>query len=46
VAALIQRLFGVTFCPFHVGRILAATGWEPQKPQRSARRATGARHAV
>jgi transposase len=27
VAALIDKLFGVSFCPFHVGRILAADGY-------------------
>jgi transposase len=27
VATLIQRKFGVDFCPFHVGRILSAHGW-------------------
>jgi transposase len=27
VASLIQRLFGVTFSAFHVGRILTAHGW-------------------
>ena len=27
VAALIRQMFGVSFCPFHVGRILAANGW-------------------
>jgi transposase len=27
VAALIHRLFGVTFSAFHVGRILTARGW-------------------
>jgi hypothetical protein len=31
VATLIQRLFGITFCPFHVGRLLAANGWRPSK---------------
>lgn len=46
VAALIQSMFGVTFCPFHVGRILAATGWEPPKPQRAAHRTAGTGHTV
>lgn len=27
IAALIRKMFGVSFCPFHVGRILAANGW-------------------
>ena len=37
VATLIQQMFGVTFCPFHVGRILAANGWELRQPQRTIR---------
>ena len=31
VATLIQQIFGVTFSPFHVGRILAAHGWQLQR---------------
>ncbi len=37
VAELIERLFGVSFCPFHVGRILAACGWRfPRSRARSS----------
>ena len=36
VAALIQRLFGVSYHIDHVGRLLHALGWTPQKPQRRA----------
>lgn len=28
IAALIEDKFGIAFCPFHVGRILAAEGWD------------------
>jgi transposase len=28
IAALIEEKFGIAFCPFHVGRILAAEGWD------------------
>ena len=28
VAQLIEEMFGVSFCPFHVGRILSAHGWQ------------------
>jgi transposase len=31
VAALIRKKFGIKFCAFHVGRILAAHGWEFHK---------------
>ena len=31
VAALIQQKFGVDFCAFHVGRILASHGWTLRK---------------
>lgn len=34
VAALIRHLFGVTFSPFHVGRILAAHGWRSERSRR------------
>ncbi len=33
VAVLIQQKFGVDFCAFHVGRILASHGWNLQKPE-------------
>jgi hypothetical protein len=29
---LIRRMFGVSFCAFHAGRLLAASGWEASKP--------------
>jgi transposase len=35
IAVLIQQLFGVTFSPFHVGRILAAHGWHLQRSNTS-----------
>jgi transposase len=28
IAELIEDKFGIAFCPFHVGRILAAEGWD------------------
>lgn len=31
VAALIQQKFGIGFCTFHVGRILATHGWALRK---------------
>jgi transposase len=46
VAALIQALFGVTFCPFHVGRLLAANGWRPPKTKRPGRRTGRAEHSL
>ncbi len=33
VAVLIQRKFGVDFCAFHVGRILASHGWSLRKAE-------------
>ena len=33
VAALIQKIFGISFCPFHVGRILSAHGWDMSRQQ-------------
>lgn len=33
VAVLIQQKFGVDFCAFHVGRILASHGWSLQKSE-------------
>jgi transposase len=33
VAVLIQQKFGVDFCAFHVGRILASHGWRLQKSE-------------
>jgi transposase len=37
VAEVIQREFGVTYDPAHVGRILRACGWSLQKPARRAK---------
>ena len=37
IAAVIQLEFGVTYHPAHVGRLLKATCWSPQKPARRAR---------
>ena len=36
VAEVIQRRFGVAYHVDHVGRLLHALGWSPQKPQRRA----------
>lgn len=41
VATLIENLFGVSFCPFHVGRILSAHGWKlPRSRPRAPRQVT------
>lgn len=37
IAELIERRFGVTYHVDHVGRLLHALGWSPQKPERRAR---------
>jgi transposase len=37
VAEVIRREFGVTYDVSHVGRILRACGWSPQKPARRAK---------
>ena len=37
VATLIHREFGVRYHVDHVGRLLRALGWSPQKPERRAR---------
>ncbi len=37
VADLIERRFGVEYHVDHVGRLLHALGWSPQKPERRAR---------
>ncbi len=37
VAAVIRLEFGVSYHPRHVGRLLAAIRWSPQKPARRAR---------
>ena len=37
IAHLIQRAFGVQYHVDHVGRLLRALGWTPQRPARRAR---------
>jgi transposase len=37
VAEVIERHFGIRYHPDHVGRLLHALGWTPQKPERRAR---------
>ena len=37
VAAIIRLEFGVSYHPRHVGRLLDAIRWSPQKPARRAR---------
>jgi transposase len=37
VAAVLQLAFGVSYHPVHVGRLLKAIRWSPQKPVRRAR---------
>jgi transposase len=37
VAAVLQLEFGVSYHPVHVGRLLKAIRWSPQKPARRAR---------
>jgi len=36
VAEVIARHFGIRYHPDHVGRLLHALGWTPQKPERRA----------
>jgi transposase len=36
VAAVLKREFGVRYHPNHVGKLLRAAGWSPQKPLRRA----------
>ena len=36
VAEVIARHFGIQYHPDHVGRLLHALGWTPQKPERRA----------
>lgn len=36
IAELIEARFGVSYHPDHVGRLLHALGWTPQKPERRA----------
>ena len=37
IAAVIQRAFGVSYHPRHVGRLCKAIRWSPQKPARRSR---------
>lgn len=37
IAAVIQRAFGVSYHPRHVGRLCKAIRWSPQQPARRAR---------
>ena len=37
IATLIRREFGVRYHVDHIGRLLRALGWTPQKPERQAR---------
>jgi transposase len=37
VAAVLRLVFGVSYHPVHVGRLLKAIRWSPQKPARRAR---------
>jgi transposase len=37
IAAIIRLEFGVSYHPRHVGRLLDALHWSPQKPTRRAR---------
>jgi transposase len=37
IAAVIRLEFGVAYHPVHVGRLLQAISWSPQKPARRAR---------
>jgi transposase len=37
VAEVIRREFGVRYHEDHIGRLLRAMGWSPQKPERRAR---------
>ena len=36
VAQVIQKTFGIPYHVDHIGRVLRALGWSPQKPQRRA----------
>lgn len=36
IVQVIERSFGVHYHPDHIGRVLHALGWSPQKPQRRA----------
>jgi putative transposase len=43
VVTLIHRMFGISYCAFHAGRLLAASGWETPRELRHMHRsdATG-----
>jgi transposase len=45
IATLIRKLFGVTFCSFHVGRILAAHGWQLEKSKHRRSKSSAAAHS-
>ena len=36
IAELIEREFGVSYHPDHIGRLMHSLGWTPQKPERRA----------
>ena len=37
IAALIERHFGISYCPSGVWHVLRRLGWSPQKPEKRAR---------
>jgi transposase len=37
MAQVVNKLFGVEFCPQHIWRLLGGLGWSCQKPERQAR---------
>ena len=36
IAQLVERQFGVSYHPDHIGRLMHSLGWTPQKPERRA----------
>ena len=36
IAELVEREFGVSYHPDHIGRLMHSFGWTPQKPERRA----------
>ena len=36
IAGLVEREFGVSYHPDHIGRLMHSLGWSPQKPERRA----------
>lgn len=36
IAELVEREFGVSYHPDHIGRLMHSLGWTPQKPERRA----------